>query len=141
MFAQTIDRRRDPRQRLIAQGRTRAARANEEEAAAVVEVARAHPNHGLEDHVAQEVQPETRPVVLRQGDASAILGVMALWPFSSDFYFADAYVFDAISRRYWLPGFIAHNVFAVLREIAILLPMSALAWFVRVRRTRSPQPR
>ena len=34
------------------------------------------------------------------------LGVMALWPFSSDFLFANAYVFDAISRRYWLPGFV-----------------------------------
>ena len=32
------------------------------------------------------------------------LGVMALWPFTDRFYFADAFVFEAISRRYWLPG-------------------------------------
>ena len=52
------------------------------------------------------------------------LGVMALWPLSREFYFADAFVFDAISRRYWLPNFITHNLLAVLREIAILLPRS-----------------
>ena len=69
------------------------------------------------------------------------LGVMALWPFSSDFLFANAYVFDAISRRYWLPGFVEHNVLAVLREIAILLPLAALAWFARNRRARPRQSR
>jgi membrane-bound metal-dependent hydrolase YbcI (DUF457 family) len=61
------------------------------------------------------------------------LGVMALWPFSSAFYFAEAYVFPTISRRYWLPGFVAHNVAAVLREVALLLPMVALAAWARVK--------
>ena len=31
---------------------------------------------------------------------------MALWPLKSNFYFADAFVFEAISRRYWLDNFI-----------------------------------
>ena len=60
------------------------------------------------------------------------LGVMALWPFSREFYFADAYVFATISRRYWLDGFVMHNVIAVLRELVILLPFVGLAyWFNR----------
>lgn len=70
-------------------------------------------------------------------DDSPPLGVMALWPFSSAFYFADAYVFEAISRRYWLPGFIAHNLLAVVREVAILGPIAAIGIFLRQR----PLPR
>ena len=57
------------------------------------------------------------------------LGVMALWPFSHEFYFANAFVFQAISRRYWLPGFVQHNLLAVLREIAILAPIVAVLWW------------
>ena len=64
------------------------------------------------------------------------LGVMALWPLTSSFYFADAFIFEAISRRYWLPGFVQHNVLAVLREIAILGPIAAAAWFWRKRTDR-----
>jgi membrane-bound metal-dependent hydrolase YbcI (DUF457 family) len=70
-------------------------------------------------------------------DDSPPLGVMALWPFSGDFYFADAYVFATISRRYWLPGFIEHNAVAVLREVAILLPIVAAVFFLRRTPARS----
>jgi hypothetical protein len=57
------------------------------------------------------------------------LGVMALWPISNDFYFANAFVFDAISRRYWLSGFFMHNIVAVIREVAILGPILAIVWW------------
>ena len=67
-------------------------------------------------------------------DDSPPLGVMALWPLSREFYFADAFIFEAISRRYWLPTFITHNLLAVAREIAILFPPLALSWWVRKRR-------
>lgn len=67
-------------------------------------------------------------------DDSPPLGVMALWPFSRDFYFAEAYVFQTISRRYWLPGFVMHNALAVLREIALLLPLAAGVFVLRRRR-------
>ena len=66
-------------------------------------------------------------------DDSPPIGVMALWPFSSGYYFADAFLFDAISRRYWLAGFIQHNVLAVLKEIAILGPVAAVLWWRRRR--------
>lgn len=55
-------------------------------------------------------------------DDTPPLGVMALWPVSSAFYFADAFVFDAISRRYWLPNFVTHNAWAVIKEVLILGP-------------------
>jgi membrane-bound metal-dependent hydrolase YbcI (DUF457 family) len=64
-------------------------------------------------------------------DDSPPLGVMALWPVSSAFYFADAYVFSTISRRYWLPGFFAHNAMSVVREVAILAPCVAVVHVLR----------
>jgi membrane-bound metal-dependent hydrolase YbcI (DUF457 family) len=64
-------------------------------------------------------------------DDSLPLGVMALWPLSGDFYFANAFVFEAISRRYWMPDFVMHNVLAVVREVAILLPVTAALWWLR----------
>jgi hypothetical protein len=67
-------------------------------------------------------------------DDTPPLGVMALWPLTSTFYFADAFVFEAISRRYWLPGFIGHNLWAITREILMLGPMVAILSFRKVRK-------
>lgn len=64
------------------------------------------------------------------------LGVMALWPLTSEYYFANAFIFEAISRRYWLPGFVQHNVLAVLRELAILVPIVAGLWMWRAKAGR-----
>lgn len=61
-------------------------------------------------------------------DDTPPLGVMALWPVSSRFYFAHAYVFEAISRRTWLPNFWSHNLFAVARELVMLAPLVGVAW-------------
>jgi membrane-bound metal-dependent hydrolase YbcI (DUF457 family) len=62
-------------------------------------------------------------------DDSLPIGVMALWPFSHDFYFADAWLFDAISRRPWRDDFWSQNIMAVLKEIALLAPPAlALVW-------------
>jgi len=74
-------------------------------------------------------------------DDTPPLGVMALWPLNPTFYFADAFVFEAISRRYWLPNFVSHNVWAVIKETLILGPpfllLTALRWRAR-RRSRHP---
>ena len=59
-------------------------------------------------------------------DDTPPIGVMALWPLNSNFYFADAFVFEAISRRYWLDNFITHNAWAVAKEILILGPIAAV---------------
>lgn len=70
-------------------------------------------------------------------DTTPPLGVMALWPLTREYYFADAFFFEAISRRYWLEGFVAHNVWAVVTELLILgPPLALLAW---LRRRRSSQ--
>ena len=69
-------------------------------------------------------------------DDSPPLGVMALWPFTSNFYFADAYVFEAISRRYAERGFWKQNIWAVVKELLMLLPPAAALWFWRHRETR-----
>jgi membrane-bound metal-dependent hydrolase YbcI (DUF457 family) len=67
-------------------------------------------------------------------DDTPPLGVMALWPFNSNFYFADAFVFEAISRRYWLDNFITQNTWAVIKEILILGPIAITAFLWQVRR-------
>jgi hypothetical protein len=61
-------------------------------------------------------------------DATPPLGVMALWPVTSEFYFAHAYVFEAISRRTHLPNFWPHNLWAVAKEVLMLAPVAAGAW-------------
>jgi membrane-bound metal-dependent hydrolase YbcI (DUF457 family) len=74
-------------------------------------------------------------------DDTPPLGVMALWPLNSNFYFANAFVFEAISRRYWLDNFIAHNAWAVIKEILILGPFVAVLIAIRSRaRRRSRRP-
>lgn len=67
-------------------------------------------------------------------DDTPPLGVMALWPLTSEFYFAHAYVFEAISRRTWLPNFWSHNLGAVAWELAMLGPLAVLAGWWRTRR-------
>ena len=67
-------------------------------------------------------------------DDTPPIGVMALWPINSNFYFANAFVFDAISRRYWLDNFITHNAWAVIKEVLILGPLAIMAFLWQVRR-------
>jgi membrane-bound metal-dependent hydrolase YbcI (DUF457 family) len=61
-------------------------------------------------------------------DDTPPLGVMALWPVTSEFYFAHAYVFEAISRRAHLPNFWPHNLWAVAKEVLMLAPVAGGAW-------------
>lgn len=75
-------------------------------------------------------------------DDTPPLGVMAFWPLSPVFHFADVHVFPAISRRYWRAGFLAHNLWAVATEIALLGPPLLALILFRVRRGgRMPQHR
>jgi inner membrane protein len=70
-------------------------------------------------------------------DTTPPIGIMALWPFTREFYQSPLFVFMAISRRWWLPGFYIHNGLAALREIAILLPIVTVIGILRVRSTRT----
>jgi membrane-bound metal-dependent hydrolase YbcI (DUF457 family) len=66
-------------------------------------------------------------------DTTPPIGVLAFWPFSQQFYQTDLHLFMAISRRYWLPGFLAHNLMAVAWELVVLGPLTALVWWRRRR--------
>ena len=73
-------------------------------------------------------------------DSSTPRGVLALWPVSDVFYVSGLDVFNAVDRRYWIPGFWARNVLAVLRELLILGPIAAISVSAG-RRVRSYRPR
>lgn len=64
-------------------------------------------------------------------DTSAPIGIMALWPFSREYFESSLHVFMAISRRYWLPEFWTYNLRAVARELVILLPVLWIATRLR----------
>jgi len=71
-------------------------------------------------------------------DTSLPQGIMALWPFSDQYFVSGLDVFARISRRYWLPEqFIVGNAWAVAREVLILGPVAVLAWWWRRQASRA----
>jgi hypothetical protein len=66
-------------------------------------------------------------------DTSPPIGIMALWPVSREYSESRLHLFMAISRRYWLPEFWSYNLRALLRELAILLPVLAAVTLLRRR--------
>lgn len=69
-------------------------------------------------------------------DTRPPLGVMALWPFTREYYKASVEIFPPVSRRYWESRFWIYNLRAVVAEILILGPLALLA-VASVRRTSS----
>jgi LexA-binding, inner membrane-associated putative hydrolase len=68
-------------------------------------------------------------------DTSPPIGIMALWPFDDGYYQSSLAIFDAISRRYWLPDqFVWGNLRAALKEIVVLAPITGVAFWRRTRR-------
>ena len=66
-------------------------------------------------------------------DDAPPIGIMALWPFSLEYYESSMHLFLAISRRYWLVNAWLGNLRAVIREVLILGPLLWIAWWVRIR--------
>jgi inner membrane protein len=65
-------------------------------------------------------------------DSTAPIGIMALWPFSREYYESGLHVFMAVSRRYWQPEvFWRQNAAALARELIILVPVLAAVVFAR----------
>ena len=63
-------------------------------------------------------------------DSSAPVGIMIWWPFSSAHYHSGIVIFDSIYRRWWLSGFLEHNLQAALRELLLVGPIfGVVAWF------------
>lgn len=70
-------------------------------------------------------------------DRSVPQGVMALWPFSRAYFISGLGLFADVSRRYWLQDeFVAGNLRAVARELVILGPLAAAAFWWSRRRFR-----
>jgi membrane-bound metal-dependent hydrolase YbcI (DUF457 family) len=68
-------------------------------------------------------------------DTSTPRGLMALWPVSSAYFYSGIDLFADVSRRYWRPEeFILKNAVSVARELLILVPIAALAFWFRQRR-------
>jgi hypothetical protein len=69
-------------------------------------------------------------------DGNPPIGLQALWPFSQDYFISQWQIFMATSRQYhrgWT--FVLHNMQAIGRELAILLPALAAVVLTRSRRT------
>jgi membrane-bound metal-dependent hydrolase YbcI (DUF457 family) len=67
-------------------------------------------------------------------DTSIPLGIQALWPFTSRYFYSGVDLFWDVSRRYWLPReFILGNLAALGHELVILLPFAAAAFYIRFR--------
>ncbi len=69
-------------------------------------------------------------------DGTPPYGVMAGWPFTDRYFHSGADLFTGISRRYWLPGFLAHNLAAIAREVLLLGPLALGAWWWQRLRSR-----
>ena len=66
-------------------------------------------------------------------DTRPPLGVMALWPFTRDYYKASIEIFPPVSRRYWESRFWIYNLKALAVELLILLPVTTIAVWRDVR--------
>ncbi len=64
-------------------------------------------------------------------DTTAPMGIMALWPLSSDHYLSAFRVFLPVSRRYWLIDAWWLNLRAVIREVLLLGPLLVMVWWWR----------
>ena len=67
-------------------------------------------------------------------DTSRPYGLRVLWPFSDAYYISGLDIFRQTARRYiTTPSVIEQNLLAVAQEIAILAPIAAALWLVRVK--------
>jgi membrane-bound metal-dependent hydrolase YbcI (DUF457 family) len=66
-------------------------------------------------------------------DSKAPFGSMAFWPFSHRYFIAPWALFLPITRRWNSAMFLVANGKALLVELACLVPVALLAWWVRRR--------
>jgi membrane-bound metal-dependent hydrolase YbcI (DUF457 family) len=74
-------------------------------------------------------------------DNSPPQGVMAFWPFTSEYFQTGWSVFEPVWRNFWLRRTFRHDILAALREVLILLPVIVVTWWFRVRPRSVPAPR
>ena len=69
-------------------------------------------------------------------DTRPPFGVMALWPFTREYYKAAFEVFPPVSRRYWESRFWIYNLKALVVELLIMGPIAAVVIWRRRGQTR-----
>jgi len=69
-------------------------------------------------------------------DNAPPIGIMAFWPFSRAYVQSGVDLFAPVWRRWWLASFYTHNAIAMIREVAILAPVCAGVWWIRVKGRR-----
>ncbi len=70
-------------------------------------------------------------------DSVPPLGIMALWPFSADYFLSDRQWFTSVCRRYRDLDCWRHNVVGVLRESVLLGPLALGVLYRVARRART----
>jgi inner membrane protein len=73
-------------------------------------------------------------------DTRPPIGIMALWPFSAQWFQSPVTLFWDLRKNVWADFIQAHNFLAVLVEAAWCLPLTALAFYAKCRR-RAGGPR
>lgn len=69
-------------------------------------------------------------------DSSNPAGLMALWPLTQTYFVSGLDLFLEISRRYWrFDEFVVGNLRSLSRELAILGPLTVMAWWAGPRRS------
>jgi inner membrane protein len=67
-------------------------------------------------------------------DTNPPFGIMALWPFSHQWFISGVSIFDSVSRRYWLPQqFLWGNLAEIGWELVVLAPVLMGLWLIRVK--------
>lgn len=70
-------------------------------------------------------------------DTRPPLGVMGLWPFSSEYYKSGVEIFPPVSRRYWESRFWIYNLRALVFELIVLGPPALVCVAVNRYRNRA----
>ena len=69
-------------------------------------------------------------------DTRPPLGVMAFWPFTSEYYKSNLEIFPPVSRRYWEARFWIYNLRALVFESIVLGPPALVCIFLSRYRNR-----
>jgi len=59
-------------------------------------------------------------------DNAPPIGLMALWPFSHDYYQAPIHLFPSVSRSFGFPDFWVRNLTALMVELCVIGPFAAV---------------
>ena len=68
-------------------------------------------------------------------DTTPPIGIMALWPFTREYFQSSLHVFLGVSRELHSPSFWSDNLRAFVRELLVLVPVLAAVSLLRWKRS------